>query len=135
MRSFQLKILLSKATEIVRNEYTKSILKYQKKTVGELFKEKELCENDWAMFTGIILEEIFGEGFLCPLEETDHFFNLDVNHLNLTKYSSMIANAQLHDDLDLVDVRYNPKSSRIQIETPHQDVDTFNPTVTFSSQR
>jgi hypothetical protein len=125
-------MLLNKATEIVRTEYTASILKYQKKTISELFKEKEIDDIDWTIFTGILLEEIFHTGFLIPLEDTDNFFNLDVNHLNLTKYTSMMANSELRDDLDLVMARYNPKSGRIQISIPRESPEIFDPKANYS---
>ncbi len=74
------------------------------------------------------LEEIFGKGFLQPLEETDNYFHLEIKHLDLKKYSSMIANSELRDDLDAVTTIYNPKlSGIIAIKMPEIKADWFYP--------
>ena len=77
-----------------------------------------MCICRHTAFTGIYLEKIFGTGFLTPLEDTDVVFALDVNHLNLSKYTKMIANSELRDDLDLFMARYNPSSSHLAISMP-----------------
>lgn len=77
--------------------------------------------------TGIVLENVFGSGFLTPLENTDAVFNLEVNHLTLSKYTSMIAEANLRDDLDLVYTRYSPKKNHLLIGLPKFDNKLFDP--------
>jgi hypothetical protein len=62
---------------------------------------------------------------LTPLESTDTVFQLDINHLNLSKYSSMIANSELRDDLDSFKTRYNPKGSHYAISMPYLDESIF----------
>ncbi len=72
------------------------------------------------------MEKIFAGGFLTPLEHTDTVFQLDINHLNLAKYSSMIANSELRDDLDLAIARYNPKSGHFIISMPNMSEDLYH---------
>lgn len=79
------------------------------------------------------MEKIFGTGFLIPIEKTDVFFRLDVNHLDLTKYTNMIAQSDLRDDLDLVMARYNPKSSHFVISMPQFDTSVFDAQNSHSS--
>ena len=76
---------------------------------------------------GSILEEIFGNGFLIPLEDTDNYFHLDVNHLDLSKYTEMIVNSELRDDLDVVMAKYNPKKSRVFVTINKYSQYIYNP--------
>lgn len=79
------------------------------------------------MFTRKYLETMFGFGFLTPLEDTDTVFKLDINHLNLEKYSEMIISSNLRDDLDEVTIQYNPNSESLQIESPYLEFNLFDP--------
>ncbi len=76
---------------------------------------------------GIKLEKIFGKGFLQPLEETDNFFHLEIEHLDLKKYSLMIANSELRDDLDLAATVYDPEVDSVAIKMPEIDTAAFYP--------
>ena len=78
------------------------------------------------VYTGIYLERLFGTGFLTPLENTDTVFQLEINHLNLSKYTSMITKSELRDDLDLAVSKYNPKSGHYIISMPNFDEKMFD---------
>lgn len=60
----------------------------------------------------------------------DSVFQLDIKHLNLSKYTSMIARSELRDDLDSVTVNYSPKEINIEIKMPALDFDWFRSTET-----
>jgi hypothetical protein len=64
---------------------------------------------------------------LTPLEDSDEFFSLEVNHLNLLKYSEMISHSEMRDDLDLVNTNYNPICGHISINMPNIDKELFSP--------
>ena len=79
------------------------------------------------------LEDLFGVGIITPLEQTDVYFSLNVDHLNLGKYSKMIADSNIRDDLDAVHVNYNPKRSRnptFQIQ--EESIELFDPRREFN---
>ena len=63
---------------------------------------------------------------MTPLEDSDEFFSLEVNHLNLKKYSEMIANSTVRDDLDLISTNYSPKSGHIIIDMPSIEKELFS---------
>lgn len=113
-----LAVLLAKSTELVEKHFTESILPYKNQTKADLFAEKGINDDDWTTFTGTILEEIFGSGILTPLEETHNYFSLKVDHLNLEKYTRMIADTELRDDLDKVHTVYQPKRGHVPIDLP-----------------
>ena len=71
------------------------------------------------------LERIFVAGILTPIENVDCFFSLEVNHLNLAKYTSMIAHSNLRDDLDVVSKVHNPERVHITINMPEENVNLF----------
>lgn len=74
------------------------------------------------------LEEVFGIGIITPLEGTDEYFCLNVDHLTFGKYSKMIAESNLRDDLDLATINYNPKRSRLgTFQVCQDDLALFNP--------
>jgi hypothetical protein len=129
---------------LVKKYYTKYILKYQNQSSLEIFQQKMLIEDDWMGmfidliyiylkyfqiiinlkgFTGSILEKVFSVGILTPLESTDKYFSIEVNHLNLSKYTEMIANSELRDDLDAYFIKYNPKRNNISFEIPDINLD------------
>jgi hypothetical protein len=56
-----------------------------------------------------------------------------VNHLNLGKYSEMIATSKLRDDLDSAFTNYNPKTSRIFVEIPTMSSTYLDPVSQLNS--
>lgn len=120
-----LNIFLNEAVRIVQFNYENIINKYKKATVEDLFNEAHLESNDWQTFTGHIVEEIFGAGILTPLEDTHESFNLEVDHLNLSKYTEMIATSELRDDLDLVMINYKPDSNHVSVRIPEEKCSLF----------
>jgi hypothetical protein len=71
------------------------------------------------------LEKIFDVGILTPLEETDNYFKLKVDHLNLSKYTSMIMKSELRDDLEKTKEIYNPVKEHIEVSLPKINLGTF----------
>ena len=71
------------------------------------------------------LEKLYGAGILLPIENVDLVFSLEVDHLNLSKYTSMIANSEMRDDLDKVNVLHKPERFYISVHMPSQAVDLF----------
>ena len=120
-----LNLVLQKGADIVREHYENLILKYANKSSQKMFDDASIRVNDWRAFAGLKLETIFGEGILTPLEESHNFFNLEVNHLNLKKYTKMIADSKLRDDLDLVRTDYKPKSEYLSVELPRRGILMF----------
>ena len=85
-------------------------------------------DTDWVTFAGVFLEDIFGAGILSPLEESHDVFNLKVDHLNLGKYTSMIADSQLRDDLDVVLTTYAPEKKNFGVNIPEGSFESvFHP--------
>ncbi len=114
-------------------ENTDTIFKLDVKHLN-LFKYTAMIANsesrldsDLAMarYTGVDLKKkITGSTKITPLENTDTVLQLDVNHL--AKNSSMIANTELRDDLDLAMARYNPKSGHFIISMPNMGEDLYH---------
>jgi len=121
-----LAIVLHEATKLVKHYYEEVILKYNNESSKQMFMKKCIEENDWTAFAGQLLEAIFGDGILVPLEETHDFFNLEIDHLNLNKYTAMIANSEIRDDLDLAKIKYSPKSESVSINIPECDLSMFS---------
>ena len=120
-----LTIVLHEAAKLAKHYYEEVILKYNDKSSTQMFMKKCLEENDWTAFAGQLLEAIFGEGILVPLEETHDFFNLEIDHLNLSKYTAMIASSEIRDDLDLARIKYSPQSESVSISIPERDLSLF----------
>jgi hypothetical protein len=123
-----LKIVLHQSSKIVKFYYENVILKYKKESVKKFFEDKSIDENDWTALTGYVLENLFGSGILTPLEETfEDSFNLEVDHLNLLKYSQMIANSEIRDDLDVVITNYTLDKESVSISIPEISNLMFKP--------
>lgn len=121
-----LRVVQHEATRLVKFNYENVILKYNGQTSKEMLEKISLRKNDWSGFTGRILEEIFGVGIMKPLEEMHEVFELKVDHLNLVKYTNMIAKSQIRDDLDVVMTKYNPEVDKVRVEIHEQSVmETF----------
>lgn len=123
----ELKILLVGSSQIIKKYYTEYILKYENKSTKDLFQENMLLEDDWISFSGSVLEKIFSIGIMTPLEKTDLYFSLKVDHLNLAKYTEMISTSNLRDDLESYFVNYNPKKNNLSFDMPQLAIQTFNP--------
>lgn len=122
-----LQIVLFEATKLVKFNYENVILKYYGQTSKELFETASLRKNDWTGLTGRILEEIFGVGIMKPLEAMHEVFDLKVDHLNLIKYTKMINESNIRDDLEKVEEKYRPEVEKVRVEIHEQSVmETFN---------
>ncbi len=126
-----LQIVLLEGTELVKLNYEHVIQRYKNDGCEKLFKAACVDNYDWTAYTGVLLERIFGVGILTPIEDTDDCFDLKVDHLNLAKYTKMINESKLRDDLDKVFERYSPKSKFVSINIPEKSFghifDTTNP--------
>lgn len=129
-----LQIVLREGSEIVKLNYEHVILKYRKSTCKDLFEGYSIDEGDWIAYTGRILEIIFDRGILTPLEKSHDSFELQVNHLNLEKYTQMIAKSKLRDDLDEVMTVYRPESEGVSIAIPERGVENMFSTANESKK-
>ncbi|CAF1009967.1 unnamed protein product [Rotaria sordida] len=119
--------VLIEGTQLVEKWYPKRILPYLNKDETEKFwNDYDLEENDWFGLASKLLQALFCRDFLTPLEQTDVFYSLQVDHITLSKYAHMIHSANLHDDLDAVTSVYLPETS-YSIHYPSFDQDIFNP--------
>ncbi|CAF0965041.1 unnamed protein product [Rotaria magnacalcarata] len=116
--------VLIEGTQLVEKWYPKRILPYLNKNDLEKFwNDQDLEQNDWFGLTSKLLQDLFCRDFLTPLEQTDVFYSLKVDHLTLSKYAHMIHSADIHDDLDVVTSVYLPESSySIQYPSFNQDI-------------
>ncbi|XP_059139647.1 uncharacterized protein LOC131927817 [Physella acuta] len=86
----------------------------------------ELEFRDWRGFAAKKLKEIFASSFMVPLEETDNYFQLKVNHMNMKRYTEMLSSSNFHDDLDLVVELHTPEGD-VNVLPPQLDVVCFDP--------
>ncbi|RNA21147.1 hypothetical protein BpHYR1_011891 [Brachionus plicatilis] len=120
-----LKIVVLEAAKIIKKHYLDSILNFMNKKPHALFVENNLRDDDWKGLAEIELETLFGKGFLCPLEETDYYFSLSIDHLNLAKYTDMLASSEIRDDLEKVNIKYTPKSEILTIDNQFNYINHF----------
>lgn len=132
LKSNDLTTIISKTADILKKQTENFILPYRGISTKKFFDELKLDENDWQTYSEIFLEDIFGEGILTPIEETDIYFSLDVNHLNLTRYTEMIAKAEPRDDLDSFRQDYKPESKFLNITEPREEPKLFDPSYDYS---
>ncbi len=114
-------IVMNETTRMIEFYYENVILKYRGESSNEMFKKLELEDKDWRLIAGQVLEKIFGAGILVPIEESDDYFNLEINHLNLERYAEMIAKSELKDDLDDLRTRYNPQAKNLVVSIPENN--------------
>ncbi|CAF0762309.1 unnamed protein product [Rotaria sp. Silwood1] len=119
--------VLIEGTQLVEKWYPKRILSYfNKDEIEKFWNDYDLEQNDWFGLTSKLLQQLFCRDFLTPLEQTDVFYSLQVDHLTLSKYAHMIHSASLHDDLDVVTSVYLPETS-YTIHYPSFNQGIFNP--------
>lgn len=66
------------------------------------WEQRNLLDDDWNGLTKTFLIKVFSPGFLCPLEETDTAFKLEVQHINLSSYMEMLASAEHSEELTTI---------------------------------
>ncbi|CAF0814063.1 unnamed protein product [Adineta steineri] len=119
--------VLIEGTQLVEKWYPKRILSYlNKEETDKFWNDLDLEPNDWFGLTSKLLQDLFCRDFLTPLEQTDVFYSLKVDHITLSKYAHMIDSANLHDDLDVVTSVYLPETS-FTISQPSFDQQILNP--------
>ncbi|CAF2071959.1 unnamed protein product, partial [Rotaria magnacalcarata] len=116
--------VLIEGTQLVEKWYPQRIFSYLNKNELEKFwNDYDLEPNDWLSLASKLLQELFCRDFLTPLEQTDVFYSLKVDHSTVSKYAHMIHSASLHDDLDVATSIYLPETT-YTIQQP-----TFNETI------
>ena len=73
------------------------------------WEQRNLLPDDWTGLTETMLTKVFSPGFLCPLEETDAAFKLDVQHINLSAYMEMLATAEHSEELATINTVIDSK--------------------------
>ncbi|UJR35359.1 hypothetical protein I4U23_028116 [Adineta vaga] len=120
--------VLIEGTQLVEKWYPKRILSYyNKEEIEKFWNNFDLDIDDWFGLTSKLLQELFCRDFLTPLEQTDIFYSLKVDHITLSKYAHMIHSANLHDDLDVVTSVYLPETI-YTIHHPSFDQNILDPT-------
>lgn len=119
--------VLIEGTKLVEKWYPTRIFSYyNRQQIEKFWNDQDLESNDWFGLTSKLLQQIFCHDFLTPLEQTDVYYSLQVEHLTLSKYARMINSADLRDDLDVVTSVYLPETS-YTIQQPAFDQQIFNP--------
>jgi len=94
---------LRRGTLLVQEYYPKKIFRWMSKSqVREHWFSKELVENDWNGLTQSLLQEVFYVDILQPLEEADKSFKLEVQHVNIHEFATMLEKGEPRDDLSLL---------------------------------
>jgi hypothetical protein len=132
LKSSDLAILIAKTSKLLKKHTENFILPYRGLSNKEFFDELKIDENDWQTYSEKFLEDIFGDGILTPIEDTDVYFSLHVNHLDLTRYTEMIAKAEPRDDFDSIKLDYKPESKFLNIVEPNQEMKIFNPSYDYA---
>ncbi|CAF0780260.1 unnamed protein product [Adineta ricciae] len=119
--------VLIEGTQLVEKWYPQRILPYfTKSELDKFWNDCDLDTEDWFGLTSKLLQELFCRDFLTPLEQTDVFYSLKVDHITVSKYAHMINSANIHDDLDVVTSVYLPETS-FTIYQPSFDQQILNP--------
>ncbi|KAB7503013.1 hypothetical protein Anas_11001, partial [Armadillidium nasatum] len=87
--------------------------------------------GDYAGLASLIFTEIFSPEFLTPLEENDTMFQMEVQGVNLSRYTEMIRCLPERSDLDDKIIIHTPRGN-IKIHTPYLDLSSFTPLVRHS---
>jgi hypothetical protein len=100
---------------------------YGESDIAAFWSARSLSKNDWVSLAKIQFSEIFGEGFLTPLEESDTTLKVGVKAPSLGDYATGLEEGILPEDLDKV------RLGRIGTEKPAQEgVDAAVPVLRYS---
>ncbi|XP_056019360.1 uncharacterized protein LOC125672084 isoform X3 [Ostrea edulis] len=122
----ELKITILQGAKMVEKFYMERVLP-QINLTEEYFWERKMLEyRDWRGLTSKLFAEAFSKAFLIPLDESDNFFRLEVKHLNLSRYTDMLASGNCRDDLDLVTEVHSPNGDMVA-RAPSLDLNYFDP--------
>ncbi|KAG1671497.1 hypothetical protein GQR58_016444 [Nymphon striatum] len=120
----ELKLIVKEGAKILEMFYPTKVLKQLQIPETEFWESKGIAFRDWTGLSAAIFSEIFSPEFLVPLEETDLQFRLEVRHLDLSKFVTMLATSTY----DLSDVTaVNAPKGNIHVTPPYIDMTTFNP--------
>ncbi|RUS83688.1 hypothetical protein EGW08_008536, partial [Elysia chlorotica] len=122
-----LKLTILQTAQVLENFYPKQVIPRLGLSEEQFWESLDLEFRDWRGFAMKKLKEIFSPTFLVPLEDTDNFFQLKVNHINVQRYADMLASVDFHDDLDIVLELHTPEGD-IDVQAPSLDVLYFDPT-------
>ncbi|XP_067672611.1 uncharacterized protein [Haliotis asinina] len=122
-----LKLTILLTSKLLERFYPEHILaRMQLQSEDEFWESMHLEPKDWKGFACKKLAMVFSKPFLLPLEETDNYFELKVDHIDLSRYVNMLATAEFSDDLDLITEVHTPTSD-ITVKAPTLDSGYFNP--------
>ena len=96
-------------------------------SIAAFWAQRGLKPDDWRQLSLKTLEQIFGAGFLQPLEQTDQTFSLEFSELDATFYRRLLTTeAAIENDLSLVEsVHYTPPET-IRIPLPELPQQLFS---------
>ncbi|XP_062594006.1 uncharacterized protein LOC134255480 isoform X1 [Saccostrea cucullata] len=128
----ELKITILQGAKLLEKFYVERVLPKMSMTEEEFWERKMLEYRDWRGLVSKKFSEIFSKAFLIPLDESDNFFRLEVNHLNLGRYTSMLSSGNYRDDLDLVTEIHSPNAMPfgkwdVVARAPSLDLNYFDP--------
>ncbi|CAL1542802.1 unnamed protein product [Lymnaea stagnalis] len=121
-----LKLTISYSARLLEEFYPEHVIIRTGLTEEQFWEKLDLEFRDWRGFAAKKLKEIFSSTFLVPLEETDNFFQLKVNHVNMKRYTEMLSSANFHDDLDIVVELHTPEGE-VNVQSPNLEVAFFDP--------
>ncbi|XP_022314520.2 uncharacterized protein LOC111119021 isoform X2 [Crassostrea virginica] len=122
----ELKITILQGAKMLEKFYTERVFPLINMTEEEFWEMKMLEFRDWRGLASKKFSEIFSKAFLIPLDGTDNLFRLEVKHLNLSRYTRMLASGNYRDDLDLVTEVHSPNGD-VVARAPSLDQNYFDP--------
>ncbi|GFN98376.1 hypothetical protein PoB_002488200 [Plakobranchus ocellatus] len=128
-----LKLTIVQTAQLLEGFYPKHVIPRLAVSEEQFWDDLDLEFRDWRGFAMKKLKDIFSPTFLVPLEQTDNFFQLKVNHINIQRYADMLATVDFHDDLDIVLELHTPEGD-ISVQAPTLDVQHFDPKKQQSSR-
>lgn len=130
LRIDDLKLSIAACSVMLENFYPSHVINRLPISEEDFWSQKNLEFQSWKGLASVILCEIFSSSFLTPLEEADTTFRLEVEHINLSEYISMLASGEYREDLDSIDT-VNTAKGKIQIDSPFLDIHVFDPNYNF----
>ncbi|KAH9503986.1 hypothetical protein Btru_067491 [Bulinus truncatus] len=121
-----LKLTLACTAKLLEEFYPLHVIARSGVSEEQFWEKMDLEFRDWRGLAAKKLKEIFASTFLVPLEETDNYFHLKVNHMNIKRYAEMLSSANFHDDLDMV-VEVHTPEGEVTGQPPFLEVGYFDP--------
>eukprot|EP01117_Protostelium_nocturnum_P016860 TRINITY_DN6757_c0_g1_i2.p1 TRINITY_DN6757_c0_g1~~TRINITY_DN6757_c0_g1_i2.p1 ORF type:complete len:1125 (-),score=277.54 TRINITY_DN6757_c0_g1_i2:24-3398(-) len=93
---------------------------------NQVWIDHSVLPGNYKQLASNLFGEIFGHGFLDPLEEADATFSIEVDHINAKKYLKMVTSASFRDDLEKVTPRFVATKKLIGPESYQINISGFN---------